>query len=314
MTSICLLVVPNSFATISYGAFKDCSALTALVLPDSITTIGVSAFRGCSGLTSLILPESVTKIDYLAFAGCTGLSTVIVYRPPPPPFADAGLAPSRISGTLQILVPHGNATGPADNLFGGDGRSEYHVQSCACPPPPHWVDFGKNMEHSPDGKAYLVSHSNDDTSNGSDGAWTLGNQVFMARVSTTVSAINDKSQTQSVGILAGGHGTARRPCGCPAMSARPRHWSTGPTTRAAPRSRTLPASESTSWRPGHQHRPHLRPYSTAATLTLGFSSPTTSTGPWSYVTYMKQFGPQVKFANFPPQVQRQASQHERQDL
>ena len=135
MTSICLLVVPNSFATISYGAFKDCSALTALVLPDSITTIGVSAFRGCSGLATLILPESVTKIDYLAFAGCTGLSTVIVYRPPPPPFADAGLAPSRISGTLQILVPHGNATGPADNLFGGDGRSEYHVQSCAVPPP-----------------------------------------------------------------------------------------------------------------------------------------------------------------------------------
>ena len=79
------------------------------------------------------------------------------------------------------VEPRLNATGPTDNLF---RKSPFHntTSNQVRFPMPHWVDFGKNMEHSPEGKAYVVSHGNDGTSTGSDEAWTLGNQVFMARV------------------------------------------------------------------------------------------------------------------------------------
>ena len=106
---------------------------------------------------------------------------------------------------VQLGVePRLNATGPADNLFGetaDHGTTSNQVRF----PFPHWVDFGQNMEHSPDGKAYVVSHGNDGTSTGSDEAWTLGNQVFMARVAPTVATIGDGTQWE---FYAGGHGAA----------------------------------------------------------------------------------------------------------
>jgi len=42
---------------------------------------------------------------------------------------------------------------PENPLFGETGINGYPVKIGA----PHFVDFGKNMEHSPDGKAYLVA-------------------------------------------------------------------------------------------------------------------------------------------------------------
>ena len=43
---------------------------------------------------------------------------------------------------------------PAKPLFGETALKGEPVKIGA----PHFVDFGKNMEHSPDGKAYLVAH------------------------------------------------------------------------------------------------------------------------------------------------------------
>ena len=43
---------------------------------------------------------------------------------------------------------------PAKPLFGESGLHGEPVKIGS----PHFVDFGKNMEHSPDGKAYLVAH------------------------------------------------------------------------------------------------------------------------------------------------------------
>ena len=43
---------------------------------------------------------------------------------------------------------------PAKPLFGENGLQGEPVKIGS----PHFVDFGKNMEHSPDGKAYLVAH------------------------------------------------------------------------------------------------------------------------------------------------------------
>ena len=47
-----------------------------------------------------------------------------------------------------------NATDSRDNLFAETAQANSRVKFGA----PHWVDFGQEMEHSPDGKAYIVGH------------------------------------------------------------------------------------------------------------------------------------------------------------
>ncbi len=49
---------------------------------------------------------------------------------------------------------------------------------------PHFVDFGRNMEHSPDGKAYLVAHGASDGVNRRFGynSWITGDEIYLLRV------------------------------------------------------------------------------------------------------------------------------------
>jgi|GEM_PF-4779213 len=56
---------------------------------------------------------------------------------------------------------------------------------------PHFVDFGKNMEHSPDGKAYLVGHGA--THPDSINSWIRGDQIYLTRVKPSIETINDAS-------------------------------------------------------------------------------------------------------------------------
>jgi hypothetical protein len=55
----------------------------------------------------------------------------------------------------------------------------------------HFVDFGKNMEHSPDGYAYLIGHGTCDPEGVSN--WSSGDAVFLARVTPAPDAINSQS-------------------------------------------------------------------------------------------------------------------------
>jgi hypothetical protein len=62
---------------------------------------------------------------------------------------------------------------------------------------PHFVDFGKNLEYSPDGKAYLVGHGaldNDPTPRVANNSWIAGDAVYMARVTPSVENMNDLSK------------------------------------------------------------------------------------------------------------------------
>jgi hypothetical protein len=61
---------------------------------------------------------------------------------------------------------------------------------------PHFVDFGKNMEHSPDGKAYLVAHGASDGNNRRYGynSWITGDEIYLIRVTPTIENMNDASQ------------------------------------------------------------------------------------------------------------------------
>jgi hypothetical protein len=59
---------------------------------------------------------------------------------------------------------------------------------------PHFVDFGRNMEHSPDGKAYLVGHGATDadpTPRIAGNSWIAGDAVYLARVTPSPKNIND---------------------------------------------------------------------------------------------------------------------------
>ncbi len=64
---------------------------------------------------------------------------------------------------------------------------------------PHFVDFGQNLQNSPDGKAYLVGHGgidNDPTPRIGDNSWVAGDAVYMARVNPSPETINDLSSYQ----------------------------------------------------------------------------------------------------------------------
>lgn len=56
---------------------------------------------------------------------------------------------------------------------------------------PHFVDFGKNMQHSPDGYAYLTAHgaSEKDAWNN----WIQGDEIYLIRVKPSIKNINNIS-------------------------------------------------------------------------------------------------------------------------
>ncbi len=87
---------------------------------------------------------------------------------------------------------------PADPLFGETGKYGYPVKIGA----PHFVDFGKNMEHSPDGKAYLVAHGadiNDPKWRFWNASWITGDQVYLIRVTPSIENMNDASKYEFYG-------------------------------------------------------------------------------------------------------------------
>ena len=62
---------------------------------------------------------------------------------------------------------------------------------------PHFVDFGKNLEHSPDGKAYLVAHgavATDPTPRPANLSWITGDQIYLFRVEPAVANMNNPAK------------------------------------------------------------------------------------------------------------------------
>ncbi len=89
-------------------------------------------------------------------------------------------------GKTWVDTPHT----PEKPLFGETGMYGYPVKIGA----PHFVDFGKNMEHSPDGKAYLVAHGSDIKfypARFGNNSWITGDQIYLVRVTPDKEMIND---------------------------------------------------------------------------------------------------------------------------
>ena len=80
---------------------------------------------------------------------------------------------------------------PENSIFKENGMCGYPIKIGS----PHFVDFGKNMEHSPDGKAYLVAHGSDlkfyPPERFEHLSWITGDQIYMIRVTPSLETIND---------------------------------------------------------------------------------------------------------------------------
>ncbi len=155
---------------------------------------------------------------------------------------------------------------------------------------PHFVDFGKDMQHSPDGKAYLVAHGAvdpDPQPRIANASWITGDQIFLLRVEPTPDNIDDASKyefyagTDTAGKPVWTHDfEAMKPlidwnnrCGCVTMT----------------------------------YNPPLKKYlmcvtdggNTVGTFNTWILESDALTGPWRLVTFMHKFGPQAYFVNFP---------------
>lgn len=154
---------------------------------------------------------------------------------------------------------------------------------------PCFVDFGRNMEHSPDGKAYLVVQGSSDGKGRRYGynSWITADQVFLIRVTPSVENMNDASKYE----FYAGHGTDGKPM-----------W-THLFSKIAP----LLEWRDHMGRISATYNPELRKYlmcvtdggSTVSKFNTYVLESDSLTGPWRLVSYMKDFGEQAYFVNIP---------------
>jgi hypothetical protein len=174
---------------------------------------------------------------------------------------------------------------PAAPLFGESGLNGHPVKIGS----PHFVDFGKEMAHSPDGNAYLVAHGASDGANRRFGfdSWITGDEVYLLRVKPSIANMNDASKYEFLG----GSDASGAPI-----------W-THDFAKIKPM---------VSWRDNMgcvtmTYDAPLKKYLMCVTdggNTMGnynsyILESGAVTGPWKLVTYMKNFGVQAYFVNFP---------------
>jgi len=178
---------------------------------------------------------------------------------------------------------------------------------------PHFVDFGRNMEHSPDGKAYLLgmgAEENDPQPRpclkpGAPGkpielnpeckdvfahanlSWITADQLYLARVKPSPETINDLKAYE---FFAGHDANGRPVWTADFAEIKPLiEWNNHMGCAAA------------------TYVPGLRKYlmcitdgwPTMAKMTSYILEADVLTGPWRTVAYMKNFGEQGFFLNFP---------------
>ena len=174
---------------------------------------------------------------------------------------------------------------PARPLFGEQALNGEPVRIGA----PHFVDFGKNMEHSPDGKAYLVAHG---ASVGADrrfgyNSWITGDEIYLARVTPTVENMNDARKYEffaGYGFL-GGPRWSRQLAGARPIAAWRDHLGCVTMTRVAPLKKYLMCVTDGGNTAGY--------YSTCILESDRI------TGPFKLVHYLHHFGEQAYFVNLP---------------
>lgn len=100
-----------------------------------------------------------------------------------------GFDVSMDDGLTWTNTPHT----PAKPLFGESVEGDHRVKMGAL----HVVDFGKDMEHSPDGKMYVVGHGGGGPK--SHNTWVNADNVYLARARPSPETVNDESAYEYYG-------------------------------------------------------------------------------------------------------------------
>jgi hypothetical protein len=155
---------------------------------------------------------------------------------------------------------------------------------------PHFVDFGKNMEHSPDGKAYLVGQGAEDDDPQPRYAnlnWGAADQIYLARVTPSIENMNDIKKFEFF-------------AGCD--SAGKPQW-TGDFAKIKPLldwNNKLGCATVTYNAPLKKFLMCVSDcWPTYAKMHTYILEADAIAGPWRMVAYMKDFGEQAYFVNIP---------------
>ncbi|HEY5913969.1 MAG TPA: hypothetical protein VJA21_25555, partial [Verrucomicrobiae bacterium] len=154
---------------------------------------------------------------------------------------------------------------------------------------PHFVDFGKDLEHSPDGKAYLVAQGASDGENRryAYNSWITADQAYLARVTPSVANMNDPTKYEFyAGDIPGGNPS----------------W-TGDFRKIRPIAEWKDHLGCVTM----TYNPPLKKYlmcvtdggNTVSRFNTCMLESDAITGPWKLVTHMSNFGEQAYFVNIP---------------
>jgi len=175
---------------------------------------------------------------------------------------------------------------PTKPLFGETGINGFPVKIGS----PHFIDFGKNMQYSPDGKAYLVAHGAD-TSDTKwrfyNDSWITGDQVYLLRVTPTIESMNDPSGYE---FYAGKDDKGNPVWSNDFKKIKPvLEWNNNmgcvTITYNAPLKKYLMCVTDGG--------------NTCAKMNTYILESEQLTGKWKLITYLKNFGEQAYFVNFP---------------
>jgi hypothetical protein len=175
---------------------------------------------------------------------------------------------------------------PEKPLFGETGINGFPVKIGS----PHFVDFGKNMQYSPDGKAYLIAHGAD-TSDTKwrfwNDSWITGDQIYLLRVIPGIENINDISKYE---FYAGNDASGNPVWTNDFNKIKPLlEWNNNmgcvTLTYNAPMKKYLMCITDGG--------------NTCSKMNTYILESDRITGKWNLVTYMKSFGEQAYFVNIP---------------
>jgi hypothetical protein len=154
---------------------------------------------------------------------------------------------------------------------------------------PHFVDLGKNLQHSQDGYAYLIAHGaekSDPEPRPANLSWITGDQIYLLRVKPSPETINDRGSYEYFGGVEHGKPVWVRDF-----------------TRIRP---LLEWNNHTGCVTATYNAP-LRKYlmcitdgrTTISRFDTYILEADAIHGPWKLVSYMHDFGEQAYFVNFP---------------
>ncbi|MBW7891549.1 MAG: hypothetical protein H3C48_11105 [Chitinophagaceae bacterium] len=193
-----------------------------------------------------------------------------------------GFRYSKDFGKTWTETPH-NGHKP---IFGENGINGYPVKIGS----PHFVDFGKNMQHSPDGKAYLIAHGGDTADTKWrfwNNSWITGDQIYLLRVTPSIENMNDSSKYE---FYAGKDKQGRPVWTHDFQKIKPLlEWNNNmgcvTITYNAPLKKYLMVVTDGG--------------NTCSKMNTYILESDSLTGDWKLVTYMKDFGEQAYFVNIP---------------